>query len=228
MSNSVKHEVAKVNKFVAKAIAIEQQCKTGQKGMKRGKNKAETVESDDQGGHKRQRKTSTCTLSKDAANENENVHVTFPDGDQEFEMTVNAVGESFYASNDEEVDGEVSFHYSGNGQTTESEDSEEGRSTSEDEAYGDALAELTKPKSRKEKIKELDREMKQKLQELRNLMSEEGLQESVEMLDATFEVEQDRPRVRQMSGKNLNANSNIKSNNLSAQKLKNVRHTSCD
>ena len=226
MSNSVEHEVAKVNKSVAEAIAIEAQCKSVQKGMKRGKNE---VESDDQRGHKRHRKSATCTSSKNSVNGNENlVHVTFPDGDQEFEMRVNVEDESFYESNDEEADGEVSFHYSGDGQTTEGEDSKEGRSTSEDENYGDTVAEFSKPKSRKEKIKELDREMKQKLQELRNLMSEEGLQESVEMLDAMFEVEQDRPQVRQTSGKNLNANSNVKSNKLSTQKLKYNRRASCD
>ena len=166
-------------------------------------------------------------MSKDAAEENENiVHVTFPEGDQEFEMTVNAEDESFYASNDEEADGEVSFHYSGDGQTTQSEDSEEGRSTSENEAFEDAAEEAARPKSCKEKIKELDREMKQKLQELCNLMSEEGLQESVEMLDATFEVEQDRPRVRLPAGKNSNANSNVKPGKISVQKLKNIRRTS--
>ena len=185
---------------------------SGQKSAKRGKSELEKAEADNQRGHKRQRKAATCTLSKDAAEENENiVHVTFPEGDQEFEMT---------------ADGEVSFHYSGDGQTTESEDSEEGRSTSEDEVFEDAAAEAARLKSRKEKIKELDREMKQKLQELRNLMSEEGLQESVEMLDATFEVEQDRPRLRLPAGKNSNANSNVKPGKISVQKLKNIRRTS--
>ena len=64
--------------------------------------------------------------------------------------------------------------------------------------------------SRKERIKAIDLEMKHKLIELRNLMSEEGMTESVSVLQNLFGVDQhDRNRGQgHHVGMNLNSNAN--------------------
>ena len=211
----------KLNELPAKEEAVTKgkrtKSKEEQKGKRKTINESITTRADGMNGH-------------ESGNENADFEAKFMEDDEEFQMAVTGGNESYCQSEEEGEcsfistgEAEVSFQWSrsrsrsrGQMESDSNADNSESLYDSEMDFDDDESVKILL-KCRERRLKELDIEMREKLEEIHDIMNEGGMTESVGILENHFNISSEKERNKKSKGKNNNASVPGRVRNLGKQ-----------
>ena len=209
----------KLNELPQKEEAVTKckrtKSKEEQKGKGKTKNESITTQVDGMKGH-------------ESVSENVDCKTKFMEDDEEFQMAVTGGNESYCQSEEE---GECSFISTGEAEVNFRRSSSRSRGPMESDSnvdnsessydsemdFDDDESVKILPKSREQRLKELDIEMREKLEEIHDIMNEGGMTESVGILENHFNILSEKERNKRSKGKNNNASVPGRVRNLGKQ-----------